>query len=312
MWRRTLGFAACAALAAVMMTISWEANAEATNQGPKVCSECHRAEHEIWSETAHAKSYKTVHKSDKAKGILKALGEKSMKRSEVCTICHYTMVSKKPGAAGKPKAGPSCESCHGASSDWFAIHNEYGGKGVKREDEDAGHKSERIASAAAAGMRWPSDKYGVAENCMACHGLANPAVPGEALATMLENGHPTVPDWELVRYSQGQVRHRFYPPDMTTNAALSGAEAAEMYVIGQAAKLVSATTAAGNSDSAKYKEFQAARAASARDALSGVAAAADLLANPSADAARALVAAIKGQDLTGEVGGMLPGADSYK
>lgn len=310
MWRRTLGLAACAALAAVMMTISWEANAEPFSQGPKVCSECHRAEHEIWEGTAHAKSFKTIHKSDKAEAILDALGEKSMKRSQVCTICHYTMVSKDAGDEGKPKAGPSCESCHGASSDWFPIHNDYGGKGVKREEETDAHKSERMANAAAAGMRWPSDKYGVAENCMSCHGLSNPTVPGDALATMLENGHPTVPDWELVAYSQGQVRHRFYPPDMTVNAEMSPAEAAEMYVIGQAAKLVSATTAAGNSNSPKYKEFQDARAAAARKALGGVGAAADLLANPSADAARALVAAIKGQDLSGEVGGMLP--STYK
>ena len=44
----------------------------------------------------------------------------------------------------------------------------------------------------------------------------------------------------------------------------------------------------------------------------GVVLAAALLANPTADEARALVAAIQGQDLSGEVGGMLPAKDSYK
>ncbi len=306
------GVAAAMLFAAFMIAPTIGAKAEAYNQGPKVCAECHRAEHEIWEATAHAKSLKTVHKSDKAKGILKAIGEKSMKKSEVCTQCHYTMIAKKPGGKASPKAGPSCESCHGASSDWLKIHNDYGGPSVKREDESAEHKAKRIADAAAAGMRWPSDTYGVAENCQECHGLANPNVPADTLAKMLEAGHPTVPDWELVRYSQGSVRHRFYPPNMTVNAEMTPQEAANMFVVGQAAKLVSATQAAANDVSAKYKEFQEARAAAARDALSSVSAAADLLANPTAEAARAMVEAIKGKDLSGEVGGKLPSKDSYK
>jgi hypothetical protein len=108
------------------------------------------------------------------------------------------------------------------------------------------------------------------------------------------------------------MRHRFYPPEMTLNAELSAAEAAEMYVIGQAAKLVSALNAQGRSDSAKYNEFQEARAAAARAALGKVGAAAAFLAEPTADQARALVAAIQGQDLSAEVGAMLLAKDSYK
>ncbi len=308
----TISLIASFAIAATIFGFAQKSSAEAFNQGPKVCAECHRGESEVWQGTKHATSFKKVHKEKKAKEIAKATGEKSMKRNATCVQCHYTLVSKKAGAKAKPKAGPSCESCHGASSDWFPLHNDYGGPSVKAADETAEHKAERMAGAAAAGMRWPSDKYGVAENCMECHGLANPNVGADKLAIMLDLGHPTVADWELVRYSQGSVRHRFYPPDMTVNAEMSAAEAAELYVIGQAAKLVSAVDAAGRGGSDKFKEFQDARAAAAREALGKVGAAAALLANPTADEARALVVAIQGQDLSGEVGGMLPAKDNYK
>jgi hypothetical protein len=308
----TISLIAAFAIAATTFGLTQKSSAEAFNQGPKVCAECHRGESQVWEGTKHFSSFKTVHKDKKAKEIAEATGEKSMKRNETCVQCHYTETKKKADDNAKPSAGPSCESCHGASSDWFAIHNNYGGPSVKKDQETPEHKAERIAAATAAGMRWPSDKYGVAENCMECHGLANPNVASDKLAIMLDKGHPTVADWELVRYSQGSVRHRFYPPDMTVNAEMSPAEAAEMYVIGQAAKLVSAVNAAAGSDNAKYKEFQEARAAAAREALGKVGAAAGLLANPTADEARALVAAIQGKDLSGEVGGMLPSKDSYK
>ncbi|MDA0230878.1 MAG: cytochrome c family protein [Proteobacteria bacterium] len=308
----TITLIASFAIATAIFGFAQKSSAEVFSQGPKVCAECHRGESEVWQATKHAESFKTVHKEKKAKEIATATGEKSMKRNETCVQCHYTVTQKETGGKAKPEAGPSCESCHGASSDWFPLHNDYGGPSVKADQETPEHKTGRIASAAAAGMRWPSDKYGVAENCMECHGLANPNVAGDKLAIMLDSGHPTVADWELVRYSQGSVRHRFYPPDMTKNAEMSAAQSAEMYVIGQAAKLVSAVNAAGRSDSAKYKEFQAARAAAAREALGKVSAAAGLLTNPTADEARALVAAIQGKDLSGEVGGLLPAKDSYK
>ena len=308
----TISLIASFIVSTLVFTLANESIAESFNQGPKVCSECHRAEHEIWQGTKHATSFKKVHKSKKAKEIAKATGEKSMKRNATCVQCHYTLVPKKAGAKAKPKAGPSCESCHGSSSDWFPIHNDYGGSGVKASQETAEHKAERIASAAAAGMKWPSDKYGVAENCMECHGLANPGVGGDKLAIMLELGHPVVSDWEIVRYAPGSIRHRFYPPDMTVNAEMSQSELAELYVIGQAAKLVSAVGASEKSDSVKYKEFQNERATAAKDALSNISAASSLIANPTEDEARAFVAAIKGQDLSGEVGAMLPAKSDYK
>jgi hypothetical protein len=304
----TMVFSA-AALCLGAASLSTTAQAEPTNQGPKVCSECHKGEHAVWEGTKHSQSFKEIHKSPKAKDIIAAVGgEKNMKKNAVCTQCHYTLI----GADKKAEAGPSCESCHGSSSDWFKIHNDFGGPTVKREDEAADHKKARYENAAKAGMLWPWDRYGIAENCTECHGLANPKVPADALAKMLDAGHPAIAEWELIQYSQGTVRHRFYPPNMTTNAEMTPAEAARMFVTGQAAKLVSAAGAIGKVDSAKYKEFQQKRIDLAKAALAKVPDAKALIDAPSVANARELVAAIADKDLSGAVGGDLPAKNTYK
>lgn len=307
-----------ATLLAVAFLFSAVATAAPYYQGPKRCQECHEAEHGVWSETTHAKSFKTVHKKKEAKKILAAVSDdKSMKRSPICTTCHYTLVQKSETSKASPRSGPSCESCHGASSNWLAIHNDFGGPNVKRDTETAAHKAKRKKEAAAAGMIWPSNRFDVAMNCMTCHGLAAPTVDGEVLSGMLEAGHPIEPDFELVQYSQGQVRHRFYPPDVTKNAELDKAGLAQLFIEGQAAKLVSATEAQARiskSANEQYKSAQNKRAADAKSALSKVKLpeAAALIENPTRQNARALVAAIAGKDMSGAVGALLPDPGSYK
>jgi len=285
-------------------------------QGPNVCKDCHQAEFGIWEKTPHAKSFKTAHKSKKAKGILKALGERSMKRSETCAQCHYTVAPKRAGGKAKANFGPSCESCHGASSEWFEVHNVYGPKGTKRDAETAEHKQQRFEQAKAAGMTWPSMRYDVAANCFACHGMARESLDGATAAKLMDAEHPLNPDFELVRYSQGAVRHRFYPPDMTKNQEMSPVELARWFVTGQAASLVQAAAALGKTDHARYVAAQTARADKAKQVLAAiqgkVPAAATLLGDVSEANARALVEAIAEADLTAEVGSLLPSADSYK
>ena len=311
--RRFLSLAVLPAIAMAMCLIGQNSVAEPFFVGPKACSECHEAEVGVWEETKHSKSFKDVHKSDKAEAVLTAIdGGKSMKRNDTCALCHYTLVQKEEGDKPRPRAGPSCESCHGAASDWIEIHNDYGGKGVKREDETAEHKAQRKQQAAAAGMIWPSNLYDVASNCMTCHGLAHPGVDGATLSAMLGAEHPLNPEFELVRYSQGSVRHRFYPPDVTTNKEMSASELAQMFVVGQAAKLVSAVNAATKSDDAGYQAAQQKRQDDAKAALAAVPEAAALVADPTEANARALVDAIAGKDMSGAVGGMLPDPSSYK
>ena len=278
--------------------------------GPKACSECHEAEVNVWKDTRHSKGFNDMHKKPEAARILKAVGDSGMKDSKTCVLCHYTMVQKDEKSTAVAQAGPSCESCHGAASDWINVHNNYGGPKAKRQDETPQNKQQRIANAQKAGMIWPSMLYDVASNCMSCHGLARPGLDPAVMAKMLDAKHPLEPEFELVRYSQGTVRHRFYPPNVNVNAEMTPAELSRMFVIGQAAKLVSATTALSAATHAGYKEAQKKRADSAKDALKSVPEAAALIASPTTENARKFVSAIEKQDLSGKV--TLPAKSTYK
>lgn len=221
--------------------VSADAGAAPGFKGPKACVECHEAEYEVWKETRHGKAFTDAHKKPEATQILKAVGESSMKESKTCVLCHYTVVQKSEGAKPMAQAGPSCESCHGASSDWIEVHNDFGGPKVKKQDETPQHKQQRIAASLKAGMIAPSMTYDIASNCMSCHGLARPGLDPAVLAKMLDAKHPLEAEFELVRYSQGSVRHRFYPPNVNVNAEMTPAQLARMFAAGQAAKLVSAS-----------------------------------------------------------------------
>ena len=311
-------------LMALVLVIAWllfpvNSIAQPFFKGAKLCEECHEEETKIWKKTKHYTSFRTVHREPKddskpsPKKILKAVGgQKRMKRNETCYLCHYTLEQKDAGSKKVAKSGTSCESCHGASSDWLALHDNYGGKDVKREQEASDHKIKRVADSKAAGLIWPSMKFEVAENCMTCHGLAHPNLKADDLAKMLGAGHPINPNFELVKYSQGSVRHRHYPPDIKTNAEMTPQELAELYVIGQAAALVSATEAISKSGEAKYKEAQSKRVEIAKSALGGVSEAAGLLDAPTRENALAFVKSIAGKDLTKVVGNKLPARTDYK
>jgi len=283
--------------------------AEPFNLGPKKCQECHKAEVEVWEATPHAKSFKEIHKSKKAKAIVKAVGGKRMKKEALCAGCHYTTTKKNASAKPKLATGPSCESCHGAASDWFAIHNDYGA-GKTAATEDPAHKAARIKNASAKGMIWPNQLFDVAANCNSCHGMASAALPGDKIKAMLDAGHPINAEFEVVEYSQGVVRHRFYPPKVTENQKMTKAEMARLFVVGQAANLVSATGSLSKSDHAGYKAAQQKRIAAATEILKSISRqvpeAAKVVSSPTVENGRALAAAVAGKDLSGAVGAKLP------
>lgn len=298
------------------------ATAEPFFKGAKVCEECHEAENKIWEKTKHYTAFRTAHREPKdaskpsPKKILAEVGgQKRMKRNKACALCHYTLQQEDAGSKPVARSGTSCESCHGASSEWLAIHDNYGGKDVKREQETPEHKKQRVEKSRSAGLIWPTMKYQVAENCMTCHGLAHPDLTGDTLAKMLGAGHPINPEFELVKYSQGTVRHRYYPPDRKVNAEMTKQEQAELFVIGHAAALVSAKEAMSKSNEPKYTEAQNKRAENAKAALSALKSipeAAALIASPNRENALKLVGALEEKDLSGDVGGMLPAKGDYK
>jgi hypothetical protein len=276
------------------------------------CKKCHENEFNVWTQTKHAKSWETLHKSPNFKAIVTAVGgDANPRRNTTCTQCHYTKV----GTAATASFSVTCESCHGPASEWLKIHNDFGGEGVKREAETAEHNKKRIEESIKAGMIRPDQPYDVAANCLNCHNLARASLDGATIAKMIDAGHPINPEYELVRYSQGSVRHRFYPPEITRNAEMTPAELARWLVTGAAVKFVSATANQKKSDNAKYLEVQKKHIDSAKAILSAAKSApeaAALLTAPTEANARKLVDAIQTKDLSADVKGMLPAPADYK
>lgn len=84
-----------------------EAEAEAEADAPahdyvgaKKCKICHKAEHDSWLNTGHAKAW----------DLLKA----DEKKNEECVGCHTTGVTAK----GEMLEGVQCEACHGPGADY--------------------------------------------------------------------------------------------------------------------------------------------------------------------------------------------------
>ncbi len=194
--------------------------------GADKCGECHKSEVEAWRQTHHFNTFNEMHRTDAAKEIAAKLGIKRMKAGSLCLTCHYT--TQISGEKTKAVSGVSCESCHGAAKDWINIHNDYGGKDVTAENEPAEHRTQRLAKSAEAGMIHPTDIYAVAENCYQCH-----TVPHEELVDV--GGHTAGSDFELVAWSQGEVRHNYARGN--TNKTPPQDRLRVLYVIGRALDL---------------------------------------------------------------------------
>ena len=135
-----------------------------------------------------------------------------MKRDSDCLTCHFT--AKIIEGKEKVISGISCESCHGPAAKWVKIHGDYGGKKVKKDMETPEHKAERLAKIEEAKMIRPQNLYRVAENCYQCH-----TVPNEKLVNV--GGHKPGSNFELVSWSQGEVRHNFFNSDNKENRKAS-------------------------------------------------------------------------------------------
>jgi len=192
--------------------------------GSDQCAKCHQQEVHQWMRTPHFATFDTLHRTPEAKQIAARLGLRSIKRSDVCTQCHYT--EQNQGGRVRVVAGVSCESCHGGAADWLALHADYGGPGVTKEQESAEHRAQRLAESIAHGMNNPHNLYLIAKQCFNCH-----TVPNETLVNV--GGHVAgSQDFELVAWSQGVVRHNFLRSGGAANGELSPAELRVMFVVG--------------------------------------------------------------------------------
>ena len=199
------------------------------------CAQCHLNEIKVWKSTPHYRTFEELNRRPEAREICKNLGLRSAKRSDVCVDCHFTTVQS--NGRIKPVSGISCESCHGAAKDWVNIHNDYGGPTVSKESETPEHRAQRWATSVANGMKNTRELYMIARSCFGCH-----TVPNEELVNV--GGHNTGSmDFELVAWSQGQVRHNFLRTGGVSNATSDIERLRVMYVAGLIAELEFSTRA---------------------------------------------------------------------
>ncbi len=295
--------------------------------GPTECAECHKKTAAIWQNTKHFKTFREMPRRKEATEIAKKMGLKRIKAGSLCLNCHFTTVVK--DGERDPIAGISCESCHAPAKGYLKRHGEFSGK-KKKENETKEEAARRWADSEAAGMIRPRMMYLLAKNCYGCH-----TVPQEALVN--KGGHPAGSQFELVSWSQGEIRHNVWYTDGKSNPQASPERKRLMYVVGLAVELETSLRAVGEATKrASYAITMAKRAKRAELRLQKVAEAqsepeiGQILAaaksaklklnngaelNAAADkvaaAAQAIVAKYDGSTF-GAIDGLIPGEDKYK
>ncbi len=197
--------------------------------GTEACAKCHAAEINVWKQTPHHETFLTLHRKPQAQQIASKMGIDSFKHDSACIKCHYSL--QENAGSLEPIAGVSCESCHGAAKNWVELHHDYGGPGIKRDQESAEHRHARLVASMNAGMRNPVNVYLVAQSCYRCH-----TVPDERLVNV--GGHVAgSTNFELVAWSQGKVRHNFVRSDGKVNDPSPVSRLRLMFVSGMIADL---------------------------------------------------------------------------
>lgn len=225
--------------------------------GAESCKKCHESEYQAWTGSMHFKNHERITSANGKQYSAKMGGTSS------CVSCHSTPHSASAKFAGT--AGVSCESCHsaaGGADGWFELHSNYGSKDLKRADETADHRKQRLEACDATSMIRASNVYELAKNCYSCHIVAD--------EKLLSSGHkPGHSDFDLIPWMQGEVRHNFQV-DQQTNAespsllkARDGVSAAqrkrELLVVGKMVELEICLESLSAIDEGNLKEGYAGR-----------------------------------------------------
>ena len=229
--------------------------------GPNACAECHKQEAEAWQGTHHFKTFRELPRREKANEIAKRMGVERIRSEGLCLTCHYTVQEKE--SRKQPIAGISCESCHSAGEDWIKVHSGYSGKTEKTETK--AEKEARWRLAESKGMIRPSALYRLGKNCYGCH-----VVPQEDLVN--KGGHPAGSAFELMSWSQGEVRHNTWHSKGKENVQASAARKRMLYLVGLGIELETALRSIGKATVRKMYAFEMAkRADGARKQLAAAA-----------------------------------------
>lgn len=225
--------------------------------GPNGCAECHKQEAEAWKGTHHFKTFREMPRRKEASMIAEKMGVQRIRSEGLCLTCHYTV--QENDNRKEAIAGISCESCHGAGEDWIKIHSGYSGKTDKTETR--AEKESRWKLADSKGMIRPSSLYRLAKNCYGCH-----VVPNEDLVN--KGGHPAGSSFELVSWSQGEVRHNTWHSKGKDNVPASASRRRMLYLVGLGVELETGLRAVGRASARKLYAFEmAARVDRARKQL---------------------------------------------
>ncbi|MEP3047258.1 MAG: cytochrome c family protein [Roseibium sp.] len=229
--------------------------------GPNECAECHKKETSAWQNTHHFSTFRELPKSKEAKEIASKMGVKRLKADSLCLGCHFTVKTE----GDKPKAisGISCESCHAPSKDWYKLHSGFSGK--KEGQESKEEIASRWEKSEAAGMIRPAMTYTLAKNCFSCH-----LVPNEELVN--KGGHAAGSPFELVSWSQGEVRHNSWYNKGKANPEASLERKRMLFLVGRIVELETALIGVSKATVKKdYALKMAKRASNARKAMGSLA-----------------------------------------
>jgi hypothetical protein len=216
--------------------------------GPNSCAECHKEEAEAWQASHHFKTFREMPRRKEANEIAEKMGVQRIRSESMCLTCHYTMQEKE--SKKQPIAGISCESCHGAGEDWIKVHSGYSGKTEKTETKAEGEA--RLKLADSKGMIRPSSLYQLAKNCYSCH-----VVPQEDLVN--KGGHPAGSAFELVAWSQGEVRHNTWHSKGKENVQATAARKRMLYLVGLGVELETGIRAVSRATARRLYAFEMAK-----------------------------------------------------
>jgi hypothetical protein len=216
--------------------------------GPNACAECHKQETEAWKGTHHFKTFREMPRRREANEIAEKMGVQRIRSESLCLNCHYTVQEK--DNKSQPIAGISCESCHSAGEDWIKVHSQYSGKTEKTETK--AEAEARLKLADSKGMIRPSSLYRLAKNCYGCH-----VVPQEDLVN--KGGHAAGSAFELVSWSQGEVRHNTWHSKGKQNVPASAARKRMLYLIGLGVELETGIRAISRATVRKRYAFEMAK-----------------------------------------------------
>lgn len=227
-------------------------------EGPDECAECHRDEATVWRGTHHFSTFRDMPRSKDARKIARKMKIKRIKSESLCLNCHFTTQTKKKKA--EVIAGISCELCHSEGKDWIKLHAEFSGK-KKKELESKAEAAARWKKSEELGLIRPKALYKLAKNCYGCH-----VVPQEKLVNV--GDHPAGSKFELVSWSQGEVRHNVWYNKGESNKKASPGRRRMMFLVGAIVEFETAIRAVGKATKkAKYAVRMAKRASLARKKL---------------------------------------------